>query len=111
MLIIFQILRYYNFRNECYKEITRCIIDSSRVGLPAHQCTITVLQIWRPELQGEQQQQNKFKLVKFNGLYHEMENADERVAYLHQYSIADQHFGDLNDRENSSNIINFSLSS
>jgi hypothetical protein len=69
------------------------------------------LQIWRPERKGEQQQQNKFKLVKFNGLYHEMENAEERVAYLHQKSIADQHFGDLNDRENSGNRINISLSS
>jgi hypothetical protein len=38
-----------------------------------------------------------------------MKHADERVAYLHQYSIADKHFGDLNDRENSSNIINFRL--
>jgi hypothetical protein len=31
--------------------------------------------------------------------------------YLHQYCIADQHFGDLNDRKNSSNRIILRLSS
>jgi hypothetical protein len=35
---------------------------------------------WRPERQGEQQQQNKFKLVKLKGLCHEMEKMLFRIS-------------------------------